>query len=215
MKRFHQVRSVPSFLCAVLTTLLLVVLAGCFGPTNDAGATVSMLDGGVTFSLPDGWKETQLPDRSEDEEASVFSAVFAYQDAGGTPASDGREWPAVYVEISCTELSDDGAHYLKEAGANYEMVHASFPESGQFVWKNFGSTKGYYGMFYDTGDDGFLGPWATTYLKSSSGKDIIVHVQFQVQKDWYEGNEAMIEQIVDSLRLHPPYAGDVTQLGNR
>jgi hypothetical protein len=117
--------------------------------------------------------------------------------------------------ISCIRLTNDGAQYLEEAAGNYEMVQAAYPESGQFAWKDLDGTPGYYGMFNDSGDDGFLAPWVITYLKSSSGQDIIVYVQFQIQESWYKDNEPTITQIVDSLKVHPPYSGDIVPLSNR
>jgi hypothetical protein len=151
-----------------------------------------------------------LLDEDADDPSPVLRTVFSYKDAGDASISDGSRVPAVSVEISCIRLVGDGTQYLTDAGANYETVHASFPESGQFTQRKFGSAKGYFGLFYDAGDDGFLGPWATTCLKTSSGEDMIVHAQFQIQESWYEENEAMITQIIDSLRVHPPYSGDVT-----
>jgi hypothetical protein len=206
----------PLALCALLTALLLT--AGCGGPTADTadgtgtGTAVSILDGGVTFSLPDGWEEESPGNEGGGGAASVFSALYTYPSAGLALVSDGHEAPAVSVEISCSKLTGDGAQYLEVTGGNYERGLAAFPDAGQFSWKDFGGTKGYYCLFNDAGDDGLLGPWATTYLESSSGEDIVVRLLFQIHKSWYPDNEAMIPQIVDSLRIHPPYTGDVAGL---
>jgi hypothetical protein len=220
----ESLHSLSSFFVFVLAALLLMATAGCLGPT-DAGTdtTISALDGGVTLLRPDGWEEV-LPDEDEgadadgagaadegaDDAPNTFHTVFSYPSAGLVLASSGREIPAVSVEISCIRLADDGVQYLEEAAGNYEMVQAAYPESGQFAWKDLDGTLGYYGLFNDAGDDGFLAPWIMTYLKSSSGEDMIVHVQFQVQKDWYTDNESTITQMIDSLRVHPPYPGDIT-----
>jgi hypothetical protein len=213
-------------LCALLAALLLT--AGCSGPAAEtadgtgtgagmgagtgAGTAISVLDGGVTFSLPDGWGEEALDNGGWGGAASVFSTLFTYPAAGLTLVSDGHEAPAVSVRISCSRLTGDGAQYLELAGGSHERGLTAFPDAGQFAWKDFGGTKGYYCLFNDASDDGLLGPWATTYLESSSGEDIAVHMHFQIQKDWYRENEAMITQMVDSLRVHPPYTGDVAVL---
>jgi hypothetical protein len=182
-------------------------------PVTTTGATVSTLDGGITLSLPSGWEQVALPEEEEEgTEASVFRTRFAYPEAGTVLVSAERELPAAYVEVSGLYLRDDGARYIEEGAALYEMVYAAFPESGHFVHKDFGGTRGYYGLFYDTGGEGFLGPWITTYLTSTSGKDIIIHLQFQLQESWYQDNKAAVEQIVDSLKINPPYSGDVTEL---